>query len=97
MITIDLHGLTDDEAVEQLMTRINHLLKHGQRHRINVIHGYGSSGAGGRLKSVIRETLDRCQVEYFCGEVFDGNPGHTIVLLSAQGPQQKQQKKAKRK
>jgi DNA-nicking Smr family endonuclease len=80
MRTVDLHGLTSKDAIARFVDVYNHAVRHGQRDRISVVHGYGASGKGGTLRGKMREFLDRSGVEYLCGELTDGNPGHTIVI-----------------
>ena len=80
MRTVDLHGLTSKDAVARFVDVYNHAVRHGQRERISVVHGYGASGKGGTLREKMRAFLDRNHVEYLCGELVDGNPGHTIVI-----------------
>jgi len=80
MRTVDLHGLTSKDAVARFVDVYNHAVRHGQRERISVVHGYGASGKGGTLRAKVRAFFDRSGVEYLCGELVDGNPGHTIVI-----------------
>lgn len=96
MIILDVHGLDAEEAIYRVLSKFDHLIKHGQRQRIDVIHGYGSSGVGGSLRRLLRETFDRCKIEYFCGELLDGNPGHTVVLVSENRINQQRHKRPKR-
>lgn len=80
---IDLHGLTQIEAVEALVKYYNRQVKNGDRSRIDVIHGYGSSGEGGALRVRIRSFLARhpeC-LRFELGENFPPlNPGKTLVF-----------------
>jgi DNA-nicking Smr family endonuclease len=80
MRTVDLHGLTSKDAIARFVDVYNHAVRHGQRERISVVHGYGASGKGGTLRGKVRAFLERNHVEYLCGELTDGNPGHTIVI-----------------
>ena len=56
---IDLHGLTVAEALSRLTAHYNARLRAGDAGPIRVIHGYGSSGRGGDLRTAIRELLSR--------------------------------------
>ena len=78
---IDLHGLRVTEALERLSKACNLRLRAGDGRPLHVIHGYGSSGRGGDLRTAVREYLDQnsARVEYTPGERFFNNPGVTIV------------------
>ncbi|HAE41211.1 MAG TPA: hypothetical protein DCG57_21645 [Candidatus Riflebacteria bacterium] len=80
---IDLHGLTQIEAVETLVKYYNRQVKAGDYRRIDVIHGYGSTGEGGALRLRIRSFLARhtdC-LGYEPGESLrPTNPGQTMVF-----------------
>lgn len=81
---LDLHGQTWAEAIEEFIRSYNVALRNSKGSRsvqISVIHGYGSSGAGGILRTRFRGFLDRhadC-LEYTPGERVDGNPGYTVI------------------
>ena len=49
--------------------------------RLTVVHGYGSSGVGGVLRTRFRAFLQRheARLEFTPGESVDGNPGQTVV------------------
>ena len=49
--SIDLHERTVAEAIREFVRFYNACVRNGYRGRLEVIHGYGSSGSGG----VIRE------------------------------------------
>ena len=80
---IDLHGLTQVEAVEALVKFYNARVRKGDCRRFEVIHGYGSSGTGGALRLRIRSFLARhadC-LSYEPGESYSpANPGKTLVV-----------------
>ena len=80
MQTVDLHGLNFQQAVARVIGAYNHSVRHGQRGKISVVHGYGASGQGGTLRDKIRAFFEQHRVDYLCGELVDGNPGHTIVI-----------------
>ena len=48
-----------------------------------MVHGYGSTGQGGRLLTSLRSYLERQAqaglLSYRAGESVDGNPGHTWI------------------
>jgi DNA-nicking Smr family endonuclease len=82
--TIDLHGLTREEAWEAL----DRFFEDARKHRLEkllVIHGKGNHGGNnpGILKSTVRDFIERCP---FAGESGYGNAplggaGSTWVLL----------------
>jgi len=80
---IDLHGLTQIEAIEALVKYYNRQVKNGDYSRIDVIHGYGSSGEGGALRIRIRSFLTR-HIDCLKFELGEGflpiNPGKTMVF-----------------
>lgn len=78
---IDLHGMSPGDALKMLVDRCNELFAQGHRGWITVIHGYGSTGAGGTTKARVRGLLDRHRDAY--DAVFnDGiNPGSTDVRV----------------
>ncbi|OGK08271.1 MAG: hypothetical protein A2W80_12250 [Candidatus Riflebacteria bacterium GWC2_50_8] len=82
---IDLHGMTQIEAVEAFIQYYNRQVKNRDFSRIDVIHGYGSTGEGGALRLRIRSFLARhtdC-LSFEPGESFrPGNPGQTLVFPS---------------
>lgn len=49
--------------------------------KLTVVHGYGSTGVGGVLRTRFRAFLQRhaSRLEFTPGEHVDGNPGQTIV------------------
>ncbi len=53
---------TVDEARSQLNTEIDKARQRGD-HVLKLIHGYGSSGVGGKLKGAIRSSLRRRRKE----------------------------------
>ncbi len=80
---IDLHGYTQIEAVEAFVKFYNSQVKTGNCCRIDVIHGYGSSGEGGTLRIKIRSFLARHAdyLRFELGENFAPlNPGKTLVF-----------------
>ena len=81
---LDLHGYKRTEALEEFISFYNHAFDNAANPasvRLDVVHGYGSTGEGGVLLKRLRtflETQESC-LEFMPGERADGNPGHTIV------------------
>ena len=82
--TLDLHGLTWAEAEASFIEFYNQVLREVGKDsvRLDIVHGYGSSGIGGVLVTRLRRFLARYAscLEFKAGERVDGNPGHTIVV-----------------
>lgn len=83
--SIDFHGKTWAEALPEFIARYNRTLaaQSGGGSTLEIIHGYGSTGAGGVLKKRIRAYLarsaDRQLLQFQPGEAIDGNQGMTLV------------------
>ena len=83
--TLDLHGKTWAEALVEFRDFYSAAVRaHPNRGvSLEVVHGYGSSGQGGRLRTSLRNYLERQSqaglLSYRTGEAVDGNPGHTLV------------------
>lgn len=84
---LDLHELTWQEALPEFIAFNNEAIQQaagGPAPTLNVIHGYGSSGAGGvlrkRLQGFLQEQAAAGRLEFIPGESVDSNPGHTLVL-----------------
>jgi len=79
--SVDLHNCTVPEAIREFVRFYNSCVRSGYRGRVEVIHGYGSSGVGGTIKQELRSYL-AAHAEIF-GEVLFGeslrNPGVTIL------------------
>jgi Smr domain len=89
--TLDLHGFGASEALAQFVEFYNGCVRSGYRGAIEVIHGYGSTGAGGVIQKELRKFLSAnsgCLEMLILGESV-GNPGLTKVfpmkLLPARG------------
>ena len=82
---LDLHGKTWAEALTEFREFYNMTARAhpGGGVQLEVVHGYGSSGQGGRLLTSLRSYLERQSqaglLSYRTGEEADGNPGHTLV------------------
>lgn len=56
---------------------------------LKIIHGYGSTGVGGRIKSALRSFIESnksCFSRIEFGETLDRNQGYTIVYYRTQLP-----------
>jgi hypothetical protein len=84
MRELDLHGHTVDEAFRLFLDFYNQHVRNGSEESIRVIHGYGSSGEGGKIRRKIRVLLEGAgdKLEWRRGEDVEGNPGVTIVFPS---------------
>lgn len=85
MRSIDVHGLTSPEALRALEKMYADLCRHGYRGKLLVVHGYGSQGKGGVLRTKLRAWMDRQGLDYLRGELAGGNPGTTTVLVKPSG------------
>ena len=83
MSSIDLHGKTWTEALAEFLDFYNRSATAGggSTAKLDVVHGYGSTGSGGVIRTRLRAFLDKYPqcLEYQAGESVDGNQGHTIV------------------
>ncbi len=80
---IDLHGFTKLEAIEELVKFYNSRVKKGNLTPFEVIHGYGSSGVGGVLRTRIRGFLasfEDCLTFDSGKNPFENNPGITRII-----------------
>ena len=78
---LDLHGKTWAEALTAFR---EFYAAAAPGATLEVVHGYGSSGSGGRLRVSLRNYLERQSraglLTYQTGEAADGNQGHTLVV-----------------
>ena len=78
--TLDLHGKTWAEALTEFREFYAAAAAGAE---LEVVHGYGSTGAGGRLRTSLRSYLERQsqagRLTYRPGEAVDGNQGHTLI------------------
>ena len=82
---LDVHGMTQAEAVEAFVGECNAALsRSGAGAVVRVVHGYGSSGAGGVLRARLRGFCDAHadRVTYARGEDAENNPGLTVVTVA---------------
>ena len=79
MQTLDLHELKADDAIKYFLSEYENYQK--AREAFRLVHGYGSSGEGGKIMRKVRQILqdNADKLKYTCGEDIDGNPGYTIV------------------
>ena len=79
---IDLHGLTTAAALEQFISYYNNEVNNKILDPIRVVHGYGSTGVGGkaisrRLRAFLGDYPNK--VHFETGEDLENNPGYTLV------------------
>jgi len=74
---IDLHNKNVNEAINFFMTTYNEALSNGFKGEITVIHGYGSSGVGGKIKKRFKE-FSEAYKNYFKVN-YNANLGVTLV------------------
>ena len=82
-LDLDVHGKTWAEALEDFVDAYNKAVQPGGHacRTLRVIHGYGSTGGPGVLRTLFRKYLEKqeARLEFTPGEKADGNPGYTIV------------------
>ena len=81
---LDLHGLTWRNSLGEFMQLYDEAMCAADdpgSTQIMVVHGYGSTGEGGVLRTRLRRFLARFEdyLEFTPGEEIDGNYGCTIV------------------
>lgn len=75
---IDLHGYQVVEAIDIFVKHYNERVSGGDLSAISVIHGYGSTGEGGRIKTALRKLLQSSEESLsFADDVW--NPGKTVI------------------
>jgi len=80
---IDLHGCPVAEAIDLFVNYYNARVSFGDFSRILVIHGYGSTGEGGKIRTRLRGFLENHHEEltFEAGEnLSGGNLGSTFVF-----------------
>ncbi|HEY3413226.1 MAG TPA: Smr/MutS family protein [Armatimonadota bacterium] len=80
MKQIDLHGMTWAEAREVVVEAYNESVQDGSFDTLDIVHGYGASGQGGKMRLALRTFLTTHGVFFHSGETLDRNPGHTLVV-----------------
>jgi len=78
---INLHGYTVDQALKQFIAMYNLCVQKTKTIEICIIHGYGSTGEGGKIRSSLRKYLSQQtdKLQWTCGEQISGNAGVTYV------------------
>ncbi|MGA3371358.1 MAG: Smr/MutS family protein [Terracidiphilus sp.] len=79
--SIDLHAYTVPEALREFVRFYNDCVRGGFHGRLEVIHGYGSSGVGGSIREELRRYLKAHAAifgEFLAGESLR-NPGVTVL------------------
>ena len=83
-LNLDLHGMTWAEGEAAFIDFYNRSVRQAGENQVklDVVHGYGSTGTGGVLRARFRGFLERYKsyLEFQAGENVDGNRGHTIVV-----------------
>ena len=82
-LDLDLHGKTWAEALEEFVDAYNRAVQPGGHacRTLTVIHGYGSTGSGGVLRTRFRKFFQNHQelLDFTPGEKVSVNPGYTLV------------------
>ncbi len=85
VINLEAGSPTAEEALERLTQHVRAASEAGIRALI-VIHGYGSSGSGGKIKWVVRDALennyfsDRVDEYHFGEDLALGSSGYQVVI-----------------
>lgn len=77
-MNLDLHGETWAEAKADFIEAYNQAFRQAGWKTLDVVHGYGSTGQGGVIRTRLRAFLDRYPAYLTYKQ--DSNPGHTIVM-----------------
>lgn len=78
MTTVDLHGCSVAEALTLFVDHYNRQLGAGDTSSIKVIHGYGSTGEGGKIRTALLKALT-AYADYLSFQTDPINPGATLV------------------
>ncbi|HVU10231.1 MAG TPA: Smr/MutS family protein [Phototrophicaceae bacterium] len=76
---LDLHAYPLGEALETFLDEYNRRVRAGKLHRFTVIHGYGSTGRGGKIRQALRLLLAQYPECVSFSDTLDGNDGATII------------------
>jgi hypothetical protein len=81
MRELDLHDHKVDEALRVFAEFYNSRVRGSSREPLRIIHGYGSTEKGGKIRKKLRIFLETGSgsLEWKTGEDVEGNPGVTIV------------------
>ena len=86
MSQLDLHGYTAAEAVDLFVRSYNSRVGKGNLSRFRVVHGYGSSGVGGKIRTLLRKLLAASE-EFLAFEYDPYNEGVTVVVPGKRLPE----------
>ncbi len=78
-MSLDLHGYTVSEALTMFVSHYNARIDSGDMSRFAVIHGYGSGGKGGKIRTALRKLLAAFTDEVIT-DTTPVNPGITIII-----------------
>ena len=82
-LELDLHGKTWPEALQEFVDAYNRAVQPGGNtcRLLRVIHGYGSTGGPGILRTRFRKFLEKhiARLDFTPGEKIGVNPGYTLV------------------
>ena len=82
-LELDLHGKTWPEALQEFVDAYNKAVQPGGKtcRLLRVIHGYGSTGGPGILRTRFRKFLEKhaARLDFTPGERIGVNPGYTVV------------------
>ena len=81
MYELDLHDHTWEEALRKFVEAYNRHVQSGSREPMRIIHGYGSSGEGGKIRKKIRAFVESASasLDWKSGEALENNPGATLI------------------
>lgn len=83
--SIDLHGHTVAQAMKAFVRYYNDSVRGGYSGRIEIVHGYGSTGGGGVIRQHLRTYLAAHAGKF--GSILPGeglgNPGVTVVYAKS--------------
>jgi hypothetical protein len=81
MRELDLHDHTVDEALRVFVEFYNRHVRSSLPEPLRIIHGYGSTEKGGKIRKKLRAFLEAGSgsLEWKTGEDVEGNPGVTII------------------
>ena len=83
MSVVDFHGKTWAQSLAEFIEIYNRAASQSSSAgTLEIVHGYGSTGAGGILRTRIRSFLAKYpqSLQFQPGEDVDGNAGHTLVI-----------------
>ena len=82
-LELDLHSKTWPEALQEFVDAYNRAVQPGGNtcRLLRVVHGYGSTGGPGILRTRFRKFLEKhiARLDFTPGEKIGVNPGYTLV------------------